>query len=241
MKKKIVMFGLDAREIKRLSTFPGSTEFDLFAALSKQQFIEIKSVTEIDLLILQLDDEMLKRYGNALASLVTACHKLVVLNTSHLSRTGVALLFGDIPIRIFDQYNTIAFWDYMIERISKWQREQNKVLQKKLALLIDTDAAYASPYSNILVRNNFIVVYSAFHTAEDELLENQYDLVVARAETPGGDSLPALNPSNRGYNKNTPFLFVTKKKTHNTSKEFMFNESDDLTELEVCVKKFSCG
>lgn len=241
MKKKIVMFGLDAREIKRLSTFPGSTEFDLFAALSKQQFIEIKSVTEIDLLILQLDDEMLNRYGNALASLVTACHKFVVLNKSHLSRAGVALLFGDRPFRIFDQNSIIAFWDYMIERISNWQNEQNRVLQKKLALLIDADAAYASPYSNILLRNNFNVVYSGFQTAEDELLEHQYDLVLARAETPSGDSLPALNPSNRGYNKNTPFLFVTKMKTHNTSKELMFNEADDLAELEVCVKKFSCG
>ncbi len=241
MKKKIVMFGLNAREMKRLSTFPGSTEFDLFAAMNRQQLVETMSVTAIDLLIVQFDDAMLKRYGNVLAALVLNCDKVVVLNTSHVNRSKVTLMFGEKPVRVFDKNDTIAFWDFMIERMSKWQSEQTGVLRKKMALLIDSEAAFSSPYSSLLLRNNFNVVYSAFSSAEDELLENQYDLVLAKAETPCGDSISALDPLKRGFNKNTPFLFVTKSKQPAKNSGLVFSESDDLSELEFCVKKFGQG
>lgn len=241
MKRKVLLFGMNAQDIKQMSAFPGSAEVDLIAALSRQQVVEVLSVTTPDMVVVWLDEAMMQKYGAVLSSLVLNCNKLIVLNNSNYHRSKIALLFGETPVRVFERSDLISFWNFMLERLAKWTSEASIQLRKKQALLIDGGTSVSSDLNAILHRNNFEVVYRAFAGAEDELYEKQYDLVLAKAEMPDGTAFSAINPANRGFNKNTPFLFYSESSHHQEAGLHLFNSRDELPELEFYVKKYSAA
>ena len=224
-----------------MSAFPGSAEVDLIAALSRQQVVEVLCVTSPDMVVVWLDDAMMQKYGAVMSAMVLNCDKLIVINNSAYHRSKVALLFGDTPVRVFERTDLISFWNFMLERLSKWKLEAGVQLRKQQALLIDGGAAVSQNLNAMLHRNNFEVVYRAFSGAEDELFEKQYDLVLAKAEMPDGSAFSAVDPSNRGFNKNTPFLFYSESLYHNQTGLHLFNCRDELSQLEFYVKKYSAA
>ena len=234
-----MLFGMNAQDIKQMSTFPGSAEVDLFAALSRQQVVEVLGVTSPDMVVMWLDEAMMQKYGAVMSAMVLNCNKLIVINNSAYHHSKIALLFGDTPVRVFEQADIISFWNFMIERLSKWKSEAGVKLQKKQALLIDGGTTVSQNLNAMLYRNNFEVAYRAFSGAEDELFEKQYDLVLAKAEMPDGSAFSAIDPANRGFNKNTPFLFYSESLHHNETGNHMFNSKVELPELEFYVKKYS--
>lgn len=224
-----------------MSAFPGSAEVDLIAALSRQQVVEALSVTVADMVVVWLDDTMMQKYGTVLSAVVLTCNKLVVINNSAYHRSKISLLFGETPVRVFERSDLISFWNFMLERLSKWKLEAGVQLLKKQALLIDSGTTVSQHLNAMLHRNNFEVVYRAFSGAEDELFEKQYDLVLAKAEMPDGTAFSALDPANRGFNKNTPFLFYSESLHHDQTELHLFNSRDELPQLEFYVKKYSAA
>lgn len=237
MKRKVLLFGMNELEIQHLAMFPGSTEVDLIAATNHQQLLDTACVATPDCVVAWISNETVKSLGAALASMVLVADKLVVFNCSSYNASQLSQLFGKLPMRVFEQHEEIQYWNFMLSRITQWRNEYYARQGFKRVLLIDNNPLMSRNLSKLLHRYSVEVVCIDPAGAEDGLYEQVYDLVIARAESPDSTGFATYYYGNRGFNKNTPFVFYSETKRHSYQLPEVYNYGEEFDQLEVCVKK----
>jgi hypothetical protein len=237
MKKKVLIYASAGSSITRFVEFFDRQTVDVVAAITAKQVIDVTSVRLPELIMVVLTDELIERHTDLLLRLPRLCKEFILFNLSSIQATDLRALYDSKFARYFGPSESLSLQEHLAQKMGEWKEPMVTQQKNRRALLVDEHTATQISLNALLLHHQFEVKYAnSFEAAEDQLLENKFDLVITNSydDSSAGENL-VIN-GRKGCNKNTSFFFLTLK-----SKSSVANEIVNFDPQKIFVSPYDLG